>query len=50
MLPFLFLWCLALLPTPGRCSLEARSPENTPRETLHSFQKLSVQDGLLGRK
>lgn len=49
-LPVLLLWCLALLPAPGRCSLEAWCPENIPRETLHSLQKLSVQDGLWGRK
>lgn len=47
---FLLLWCLAFPPSPSRCSLEAGCPENIPRETLDSLQKLSAQEGLLGGK
>lgn len=48
--PFLLLWRLTFPPSPSRCSLEAWRPENIPRETPDSDQKLSVQEGLLGRK
>lgn len=45
-----FLWCLALPSSQAGAPWKYWHPAHSPRETRDSFQKSSMQEGLLGRK